>query len=59
MRLFTFLKEVQLEMKRVNWPTRRQVVQNTLLVIAISIVVAIFLGILDFIFISILERFFI
>lgn len=59
MRLFTFLKEVQLEMKRVNWPTRQQVVQNTALVLAISVAVAIFLGMLDFIFVSLLERFFI
>lgn len=57
MRLFTFLKEVQLEMKRVNWPTRRQVVQNTMLVLAISIAVAIFLGALDFFFIFLLDRF--
>ena len=56
-RLFTFLKEVQLEMKRVNWPTRQQVVQNTMLVLAISIAVAVFLGALDFLFISILDRF--
>lgn len=57
MKLFTFLKEVQLEMKRVNWPTRQQVIQNTILVLAISIAVAIFLGMLDFIFVSLLERF--
>ena len=56
-RLFRFLKEVQLEMKRVNWPTRQQVVQNTMLVLAISIAVAVFLGALDFLFISILDRF--
>ncbi|HEB13602.1 MAG TPA: preprotein translocase subunit SecE [candidate division CPR3 bacterium] len=57
MRLFTFLKEVHLEMKRVNWPTQKEVLQNTMLVLAISIAVAIFLGMMDFIFVSLLERF--
>lgn len=45
-----FLREAYGEMKKVAWPTREQTVQYTTLVIAISISVAIFLGILDYMF---------
>lgn len=45
-----FLREVYLEAKRVNWPTRKEVIQNTLLVVGISFVTAVFLGTADFLF---------
>lgn len=52
-----FLKEVSVEMKKVNWPTRKQTAKYTLTVIGISVAVAAYLGILDFIFASLLEKF--
>jgi preprotein translocase subunit SecE len=55
--LITFLQEVRLEARRVNWPTRKEVVQNALLVIGITLVTAVFLGGADFIFVSLLQRF--
>ncbi|MBZ9572211.1 preprotein translocase subunit SecE [Patescibacteria group bacterium] len=57
-KIITFLKEVRLEMKKINWPTRRETIRNTLIVIGVSIVVAIFLGSLDFIFTRLLNKFF-
>jgi preprotein translocase subunit SecE len=56
-KLITFLKEVKLETKKVNWPTRKQTVNYTLIVLAISAVVAVFLGGWDFVFTLILEKF--
>ena len=56
-KIITFLKEVKLEMKKVNWPTRENVIRYTLIVIVSSLVVAIFLGGLDFGFSSILNKF--
>lgn len=53
----TFLKEVRIEMKKINWPTREQTVRYTLIIIGISAVVAAFLGALDFVFISLLNKF--
>lgn len=53
----TFLKEVQLEMKKVNWPTRQETLNYTLLVVGISVVIAIFLGGIDFLFMNLLNRF--
>lgn len=49
-KIITFLKEVKVELKKVNWPTRKQAIKYTLIVIGTSIVVAIFLGGLDFLF---------
>lgn len=53
-----FLKEVHLEMKKVNWPNRQEVIRYTLIVLGISIVVAAFLGGLDLLFTTLLEKFF-
>jgi len=53
----TFLKEVKLEIKKVNWPTRRQTINYTLIVLGISLVVAMFLGGLDYLFTMLLEKF--
>lgn len=52
-----FLREAKVELARVNWPTRKQVIDFTILVVAISIAVAIFLGGLDFLFSFLVERF--
>lgn len=46
----TFLKEVKVELKKVNWPTKKQTIKYTLIVIGVSFAVAIFLGGLDFLF---------
>lgn len=45
------------EMKHVSWPTRRQAVLFTLLVIAISIAVAAYIGVLDAFFTKLLKVF--
>lgn len=52
----TFLQEVRLEARRVNWPTRKEVVQNSLLVIGITLATALFLGGVDFAFVQLLEK---
>jgi len=56
-KIISFLKEVRIEMKRVNWPTRKETIKYTLIVVGISIGVAAFLGSLDLIFTSLLEKF--
>ena len=45
-----YFKEVKVEMSKVNWPTKNQTVNYTLVVIGASAVVAAFLGTLDYIF---------
>jgi len=53
----TFFKEVLIEAKKVDWPDRKTTFNYTLIVIGISLFVALFLGILDFIFVKLLEKF--
>lgn len=55
--LITYLKEVRLELGKVNWPSREQTIRYTILVIAVSLGVAIFLGGLDYIFSLLLDKF--
>lgn len=45
-----FLKEAKAELMKVNWPTRKQAINYTLIVIGISLAVAFFLGSLDYLF---------
>lgn len=52
-----FFKEVWVEMKRVSWLSRKEVLRYTLIVLAFSAVVAVFLGGLDYIFTEIIRRF--
>jgi len=56
-KITTFLKEVKMEIKKVNWPTRQETLKYTLIVVVVSVVVAAFLGGLDFIFAKLLEMF--
>ncbi|MDP1538996.1 MAG: preprotein translocase subunit SecE [bacterium] len=56
-KIATFLKEVRLEMKKVNWPTRETTIRYTLIVIGISVVVAMYLGGLDVLFTTLLKKF--
>jgi preprotein translocase subunit SecE len=55
-RFITFVKESRQELKKVSWPTRQQTIRYTLAVIFMSVVVAIFLGGLDYLFQFILEE---
>ena len=43
-----FLTEVKVELKKVTWPTRKQVTGTTIVVIIFVFVVAAFLGLFDF-----------
>ena len=46
-KIFKFLREVRLEMKKVTWPTRKEITGSTSVVIVTVIIVAIYLGIVD------------
>jgi preprotein translocase subunit SecE len=52
-----FLRESKTELKKVKWPTLRETLQYTLVVIIISLVVAAYLGGLDYIFSFLLRKF--
>ena len=48
-RIGKWLKEMKSELKKVQWPTRKQTINNTLIVIACVIVVGVFIWIFDYI----------
>jgi preprotein translocase subunit SecE len=46
-RFVNYIKESRDELQKVAWPTRKETIRNTILVIAISLFVAVFLGAID------------
>jgi preprotein translocase subunit SecE len=56
-KIINFVKEAREELKKVSWLTREQTIRYTGVVIAISLTVAIFLGILDLLFSSVIGKF--
>lgn len=54
----TFLQETLDELKKVTWPTQKEVIRLTTVVIIISLIVGLFIGGLDLILTKILEAFF-
>ena len=52
-----FLKEVKMEVQKINWPSREQTIRYTTVVLSISLAIALFLGGLDFLFTLLLEKF--
>jgi len=44
-----FLREVRVEMKKVTWPQRKEIIGSTAVVILASFIVAFFLGFVDLI----------
>jgi preprotein translocase subunit SecE len=56
-KLTTYFQETRVELRRVTWPSRQDTIRMTLAVVVISIIVAIFLGLLDILFQYLLEAF--
>lgn len=49
-KLVNYLKSSKDELKKVSWPTKKETIKLTLIVLGMSAFVAIFLGVLDYIF---------
>jgi preprotein translocase subunit SecE len=43
-----FLREVKVELKKVAWPSRKQTIGSTAVVIALVMLISLFLGVVDF-----------
>jgi len=46
--LMNFIREAKAELKKVTWPTRRQMWYWTLVVIVFTLCVSLYLGLIDF-----------
>jgi preprotein translocase subunit SecE len=51
-----YLKEVRAEMRHVTWPSRRQAVLYTAVVVIISLATATYLGLWDYVLAALLRR---
>lgn len=56
MSFFQYLKDTRGELRHVAWPTRTQTMIYTILVVALSIFVALYLGFFDYVFTNGLAR---
>jgi preprotein translocase subunit SecE len=52
-----FLKEVRQEVRKVTWPTKAETIRYSVMVVVASLIVAAYLGGMDYIVTNILERF--
>ena len=50
MKIIDYIKDTRGELKHVSWPTRKQTIWFTVIVIVVSIITAFYLGLFDFIF---------
>ena len=56
-KISNYFKESRAELKKVVWPTRKQTINHTLTVIGISVAVAVFMGVVDYLLSKALEIF--
>ena len=54
--MLQYFKDVQAEMRHVSWPTKRQAVVYTVVVIAVSLATAVYLGLWDYVFTAIIKK---
>lgn len=57
MSLITYLKDTKGELKHVSWPSRRQAIAFTIVVVLISLFVSFFLGFFDYVINLLLAKF--
>ena len=50
-----FVREVIAEFRKVTWPSRQELINSTVVVIAVTMVVALFLGSVDIVLAKIVE----
>ncbi len=53
--LVRYLKETRAEIRKVSWPTREEATNLTVIVLAVTIAMAIFLGAVDLVFASLIR----
>jgi len=51
-----FLRDSKTELKKVKWPTRKELLASTSMVIILALVLALFLGLIDFGFLKIITK---
>ena len=55
-KFFGFFSETKQELKKVVWPTRRELTGSTVVVIVTTLMLGAFIGVVDFILSQIIQR---
>ena len=50
MKLFDYIRDTKAELRHVSWPTRKQAIAYTILVVVLSVAVSLYLGLFDGLF---------
>jgi preprotein translocase subunit SecE len=58
MKIIEYVKETKAEMAHVTWPTRKQAIAYSVLVVVVSVAISVFLGVFDYIFSKLLTLLF-
>lgn len=56
-RFINYIKDTRGELEHVSWPTRKQSIVFTVIVIVISVLTAVYLGFFDYVLSLILQKF--
>ncbi|UCF84178.1 MAG: preprotein translocase subunit SecE [Desulfobacteraceae bacterium] len=51
-----FFREARMELKKVKWPTRKELLASTAVVIVLTLIIAFFLGLVDFGLVKIIKN---
>lgn len=54
-KLVQFFKEVRMELGKVSWPSRNELTVSTMAVVFFTVVMAAFIGVIDFALVKVLE----
>ncbi len=57
-RIVRFFKDVKAELKKVTWPTKKQAIRNTVVVLVFLVVIGLFVFLLDLLFQGVLGKVF-
>ncbi|MDR7419437.1 MAG: preprotein translocase subunit SecE [Armatimonadota bacterium] len=55
-RVSTYLREVRIELSRVDWPTRTELMRMSIVVLVVLVVMAVYLGIFDYVYTVVIKR---
>ena len=54
-KIASFVREVRVELSKVSWSTRNELVSSTIVVIASTFLLALFIGICDFVLLRVIS----
>lgn len=56
-RVLQYIKDTRAEVKHIQWPTRSQAIWFTVVVVIVSLLIAVYTGVFDWVFTHVLEYF--